>query len=467
MAQITMGKNPGARVDPFPELHPPLDAHAAAIEANRCLFCFDAPCTAACPTHIDVPRFIKKIATGNLRGSALTILNSNVLGLSCSRVCPVDVLCEGACVMVRDNHKPIEIGRLQRYAMDRFYEKPDPRWSTPSAITQTAKVGCVGGGPASLACAAELRGRGHAVTVVDNRPLPGGLNTYGVAEYKLRPQDSLLEVAMIRSLGVEFRQAMVGEVSTLEEIEKEFSLIFLGMGLGAMDCLGIPGESLPGVIDALRFIERYKTSPDFRVHGRVVVIGGGNTAIDAANAARRLGADEVHLFYRRSEREMPAFKSEYDRSKVEGVRFHWLAQPTEVIAFEGRAAAVRFVQTRLSEPEHGGRAAVVPVPGSQYDFACDMVIPAIGQARLTALLENTRGIAVKNGLVVVDRATGRTTNPRYFAGGDCINGGREVVDAVADGKRAALAMATQLSGEWLGKSEQGIVNSKSGTGNSE
>jgi glutamate synthase (NADPH/NADH) small chain len=178
----------------------------------------------------------------------------------------------------------------------------------------------------------------------------------------------------------------------------------------------------------------------------VVVIGGGNTAIDAANAARRLGAEDVHVFYRRSEREMPAFKSEYDRSKVEGVRFHWLAQPMEIIGFEGRAAAVRFVETRLGAPDDSGRGAVIPVTGSQYEFACDMVIPAIGQARLTTLLKYTRGIAVKNGLVVVDRPTGRTTNSRYFAGGDCINGGREVVDAVADGKRAALAMAARLEG---------------------
>jgi glutamate synthase (NADPH/NADH) small chain len=348
--------------------------------------------------------------------------------------------------MVRENYKPIEIGRLQRFAMDRFYEdggRGTP-WSVPTPITHTEKVGCVGGGPASLACAAELRRRGYAVTVIDNRPLPGGLNTYGVAEYKLRPQDSLREVEMIRAQGVEFRQALVGEAVSLEDIEKEFTLIFLGMGLGTMQRLGIPGESLHRVIDALRFIERYKTSPDFRVSGRVVVIGGGNTAIDAANAARRLGAEEVHVFYRRSEREMPAFKSEYDRSKVEGVRFHWLAQPLEIIGFEGRAAAVRFVGTRLGAPDASGRGAVIPVPGSQYEFACDMVIPAIGQARLTTLLENTRGIAVKNGLVVVDRPTGRTTNPRYFAGGDCINGGREVVDAVADGKRAALAMAAQL-----------------------
>jgi glutamate synthase (NADPH/NADH) small chain len=302
----------------------------------------------------------------------------------------------------------------------------------------------VGGGPASLACAAELRRRGYSVTIIDNRPLPGGLNTYGIAEYKLRPQDSLREVEMIRSLGVEFRGGLVGETVSLEQIEEEFTLIFLGMGLGTMQRLGIPGESLRGMIDALRFIERYKTAPDFRLEGRVAVIGGGNTAIDAANAARRLGAEEVHIFYRRTEREMPAFKSEYDRSKVEGVRFHWLAQPTEIVEFEGRAAAVKFVRTRLGALDHSGRCTVAPIPGSEYEFACDMVIPAVGQARLASLLENTRGVAVKDGLVVVDRPTGRTTNSPYFAGGDCVNGGREVVDAVADGKRAALAMAAKL-----------------------
>jgi NADPH-dependent glutamate synthase beta subunit-like oxidoreductase len=202
----------------------------------------------------------------------------------------------------------------------------------------------------------------------------------------------------------------------------------------------------PTHIDVPRFIERYKTSPDFRVSGRVVVIGGGNTAIDAA---RRLGAEEVHLFYRRTEREMPAFKSEYNRSKLEGVRFHWLARPSEVIGFEGRAAAVRFVKTRLGAADHSGRSAVIPVPGSQFEFVCDLVIPAIGQTRLAALLENTRGISVKNGRVV-DRPTGRTTNPRYFAGGGCINGGREVVDAVADGKRAVVALGLGIAVALLG-----------------
>ncbi|MBZ5723623.1 MAG: NAD(P)-dependent oxidoreductase [Acidobacteriia bacterium] len=430
----------------FPELHPALDAQSALAEANRCLFCFDAPCIAACPTHIEVPRFIKKIATGNLRGSALTIFDANILGLSCSRVCPVDVLCEGSCVMHRYNKKPIEIGRLQRYAMDQFYASGAGLPVRPAS--RIAKIACIGGGPASLACAAEVRRHGYAVTVFDNRPLPGGLNTYGVAEYKLRPSDSLREVELIRSLGVEFRRAEVGAAVAIEDLEKEFSFLFLGLGLGAMERMGISGEDLRGVVNALHFIERYKTSAEFEAGRRVVVIGGGNTAIDAANAARRLGSSEVHLFYRRSEKEMPAFSFEYEHSKVEGVQFHWLAQPVEILAENGRAVGVRFQEMRLREPDGSGRRHVEPVPGSRFDFACDMVIPALGQSRLVGMLQATRGIELQGGSIVVDRPTGQTGNPKYYAGGDCVNGGREVVDAVADGKRAARAIVEALS-PWL------------------
>jgi glutamate synthase (NADPH/NADH) small chain len=427
----------------FPELHPPLDSQSALAEANRCLFCFDAPCTGACPTHIDVPRFIKKISSGNLRGSALTILDANILGLSCSRVCPVDVLCEGACVLHRYNRKPIEIGRLQRHAMDHFYRGTGSLpWA--GAVTSRQPVACIGGGPASLACAAEMRRHAFGVTIFDDRPLPGGLNTYGVAEYKLRPSDSLREVELVRSLGVEFRQEEVGRTVSLDELEKEFTLIFLGLGLGAMEKLGIPGEHVSGVIDALHFIERYKTTPDFHVGARVVVIGGGNTAIDAANAARRLGAEEVHLVYRRTEKEMPAFPFEYDHSKIEGVRFHWLAQPVEIVEKQGRAVAVKFVETRLANPDASGRRLAEPVPGSYFEVACDMVIPAVGQSRFMGMLQESRGIALRGGSILVDRPTGQSSNPKYYAGGDCVNGGREVVDAVADGKRAALAMVDRL-----------------------
>jgi glutamate synthase (NADPH/NADH) small chain len=434
-------------LESFPELHPALDAQSALAESNRCLFCFDAPCTAACPTHIDVPRFIKKIATGNLRGSALTILDANILGLSCARVCPVNVLCEGSCVMLRYNSKPIEIGRLQRYAMDSFYASGIGLPACPGQAGGSAPhVACIGGGPASLSCAAELRRQGFAVTIFDNRPLPGGLNTYGVAEYKLRPSDSLREVDLIRSMGVEFRQTQVGTDVSLDDLEREYDYIFIGVGLGAMERLGIPGEDAHGVIDALRFIERYKTLPDFRVGRRVIVIGGGNTAIDAANAARRLGAEEVHLFYRRTEKEMPAFSFEYDHSKLEGVLFHWLAQPVEIVVSDGSVVAVQFVDTRLGEPDASGRRKPEPVSGTEFAVECDMVIPALGQSRLVGLLGGSRGIDVQNGIVAVDRPTGRTANPKYYAGGDCVNGGREVVDAVADGKRAALAMAEARRG---------------------
>jgi glutamate synthase (NADPH/NADH) small chain len=415
----------------FPDLHAALDNQSAIAEANRCLFCYDAPCTAACPTHIDVPRFIKKIATGNLHGSAMTILDANILGLSCSRVCPVDVLCEGNCVLHGYNKKPIEIALLQRYAMESNAGLP-ARTSNAQARRPALQVACIGGGPASLACAAELRKHGISVTVFDNRPLPGGLNTYGVAEYKLRPADALREVEMIRAMGVEFREAEVGSAVPLATLEQQFDFIFIGVGLGAMERLGIPGEHLPGVIDALRFIERYKTLPDFQVGRNVIVIGAGNTAIDAANAAVRLGAANVHLFYRRTEKEMPAFAFEYDRSKVEGVRFHWLAQPVEIVAEDGRVAAVKFVQTQLVDRKPQ------PIPGTEYEVACDMVIPALGQSRLTTQLP----VETSKGIIVVDRPTGRTSNPKYFAGGDCVNGGREVVDAVADGKRAALAIVS-------------------------
>lgn len=436
---------PPSNLSRFPDLHPAFSTQSALVEASRCLFCFDAPCTAACPTHIDVPRFIKKIATANVRGSALTILDSNILGLSCSRVCPVEVLCEGSCVMHRYNEKPIEIGRLQRFAMERFYE--NGARLPLNAQAQPHRVACIGAGPASLACAAELRRHGWQVTVFERRPLPGGLNTYGVAEYKFRPTDSLMEVDFVRSLGVEFRHADIGIEIALADLERDYDFVFLGLGLGMMDRLGIPGEDLIGVIDALQFIARYKTSASIDVGRTVAVIGGGNTAIDAANAARRLGADQVHLLYRRGEKEMPAFDFEYYRSKTEGVYFHFQVMP---VAIHGnsespaRVQAIECVRVELGEPDSSGRRRPQPIPESNLRIPCDMVIPSLGQARLTGLLENHGGIELKNGCVVVDRPTGRTGNPKYYSGGDCVNGGREVVDAVADGKRAALAIVKSM-----------------------
>jgi dihydropyrimidine dehydrogenase (NAD+) subunit PreT len=429
----------------FPEIHPPLDAQTALAEANRCLYCFDAPCSTACPTHIDVPRFIKRIAQGNLRGSALTILEANILGASCSRVCPVDVLCEGACVFHRYRQQPIQIGRLQRHAMDHFLSSFEMHGATirkRSATERKEKIGCIGAGPSSLACAAELRLRGFPVAVLEKRAFPGGLNTYGVAEYKLRSSDSLREIEMIRSLGVEFRFGQeVSSEGALADLEKEFRILFLGTGLGAMHKLNIPGENLRGVVNALDFIERYKTQGNVHVGRKVVVVGAGNTAIDAARAAVRLGAEQVRIVYRRGEQQMSAFPFEYRDSKQEGVLFDWWTVPVAIRPSETEETIQSLECVRV---EWSPAGVLERIPGSEFILPCDMVIPAIGQSSFLEFLETSRGIQLEGGQVRVDRGTGQTSNPRYFAGGDCINGGREVVDAVADGKRAALAIARVL-----------------------
>jgi glutamate synthase (NADPH/NADH) small chain len=422
----------------FRELHPPFAPQAAVIEANRCLNCFDAPCTAACPTHIDVPRFIKKIASDNLPGSAATILDANILGASCSRVCPVGVLCEGACVLNRHNQEPIQIGRLQRYAMDYFY-RHGARLSLEAAEPRSEKVACIGAGPASLACAAELRQRGFQVTVFDRKSLPGGLNTYGVAEYKLRAANSLREVELVRSLGVEFEHTEIGNESDLEQLESSFDVIFLGVGMGAMRKLGIPGEEHQGVVDALEFIASYKTGGRSSAGRKVVVIGAGNTAIDAANAAKRLGAEQVHIVYRRDEEHISAFDFEYEHAKQEGVSFVWNAQPISIHSQDGRLAAVELLRVQA-----GSGRSLTTLPGSNFQLECDLLIPAIGQSPLLEFLSRCRGVQLDHGRVVVEPRTGQTTNRKYFAGGDCVNGGREVVDAVADGKRAAIGISRSL-----------------------
>ncbi len=448
MSTATIPDDPLLR-ERFTPLKPALTAQAAVIEADRCLNCFDAPCTAACPTHIDVPGFIKRIATGNLRGSALRILDANILGASCARVCPVEVLCEGACVMHRQNRKPIQIGLLQRHAMDAF----DASGELPPALNKhnisgtgapgpasgtgvgNLRVACIGGGPASLACAAELKRRGAHATILERRALPGGLNTYGVAEYKLRATESLHEVEMIRRMGVELRFGVdVNSADALAELESEFDFLFLGVGLGAMQRLGIPGEESAGVMNALELIAAYKTGHLRELHGTVVVVGAGNTAIDAANAARRLGAETVYLLYRRSESDIGAFDFEYEHARQEGVQFLWRRQPLSVCSDAHGRLLLETVQVRAVD------RSLLPIPDSQYTIACDLLVPAIGQSPLAYLLEQLRGVSVREGRIEADPRTGRTANPRYYAAGDCVNGGREVVDAVAGGKRAALAI---------------------------
>jgi glutamate synthase (NADPH/NADH) small chain len=427
------------------EIEPGYSPQQALVESERCLYCFDAPCIAACPTGIDIPGFIRKIAGGNLAGAARTILQANVLGASCARVCPTAELCEGACVMLDRDQQPIKIGRLQRHAVDHVLERRIEVLSTPKKRSGR-KIAVIGAGPAGLGCAAELAQLGHGVTVFEKKALPGGLNTYGIAYYKLRPETSLAEVDLVRRLGVEIRTGVeVGKDISVPRLEKQFDAIFVGVGLGRTYRLNIPGEDLNGVVEALEFIEQLHTRPLHKVPigRRVAVIGCGNTAIDAVTQARRLGAERAIIVYRRGEADMPAYPYEYELGKADGCGFLFHALPVEVIGEKGRVTGLRLIRTRPN-----GRGGIETVAGSEFVESFDMVIKALGQeprsARLKSLFPRLK--LDRDGVVVRNFDTGRTSIPHVFAGGDCSNGGREVVNAVAEGKRAARGIHRYLGG---------------------
>ncbi len=432
------------RGQPFQELKPPLTADAALAEASRCLYCFDAPCTRACPTHIDVPAFIKKIGTGNLRGSARTILEANVLGASCARVCPTEVLCEGACVMNDLHARPIKIGQLQRHATDwamRHGVRP-----VSAGPRRAGRAAVIGGGPAGLACAAELLRLGHESVIYDAAPQPGGLNTSGVAEYKMTPDFSLREVGWLVEAGLQIKSGIkIGVDISIDELERQYDAIFVGVGLGRIGRLGIPGDELDGVVDAIDFISQLKLDrANARVGRRVVVVGGGNTAIDVVTQAQRLGAEEVTLIYRRGPEEMPAYAHEVQLAKESGCRFQFLQTPTRILG-RGKVEAIELSRMRLGAPDASGRRKPEPAGGAPVVVSCDMVIPATGQQPRSELLESLPGVRLDRGRVAVDERTMQTTNPRYFAGGDCVSGGQEVVNAVAEGKRAAAGIAAFIA----------------------
>lgn len=447
-----MLKDPATRLSPeqleknFADINPPLTEAQALEEGSRCLFCHDAPCIKACPTEIDVPQFIRQILTGNARGSARTILEANILGHSCARVCPTSVLCEGACVLNAQGKKPVEIGKLQRYAVDPVIANGTQLFKAGSA--NGYRVALIGAGPASLSCAAELRKRGYETVIFDANPQPGGLDTYGIAAYKMRAQDVEKEVAMVRALGVEIKSsAAVGKDISIAQLERDFDAIFIGIGLDATDDLRIPGEDLEGCRDAISFIEETKSKnfADVQIARGIAVIGGGNTAIDVVTAARRLGAEEVYMVYRRGPEEMSAFDYEYELAKKDMVAFVWQALPVRVIDDgHGRVVALECVRTERGSKDARGRASFVPTAGSEFRLDVGMVVKALGQKRKTDFLQQIAGLELKNGCVVVDARTMQTTNPKYFAGGDCVNGGGEVVDAVAHGKKAAAGIHQEL-----------------------
>jgi glutamate synthase (NADPH/NADH) small chain len=306
----------------------------------------------------------------------------------------------------------------------------------------------IGAGPASLSCAAELRKRGYETVIFDANPQPGGLDTYGIAAYKMRAQDVEKEIAMVRALGVEIRSGTaVGKDISLSQLARDFDAIFIGIGLGATDDLRIPGEDLEGCRDAISFIEetKSKTLAEVQVAKRIAVIGGGNTAIDVVTAARRLGAEEVYMVYRRGPEEMSAFDYEYELAKKDMVAFVWQALPVRVIDDgHGRVTALECVRTEKAGKDARGRNSFVPVTGTEFRLDVSMVIKALGQKRKTDFLQQIEKLELKNGCVVVDARTMQTTNPEYFAGGDCVNGGGEVVDAVAHGKKAAAGIHQAL-----------------------
>ncbi len=439
-----MSENAGWTADreALKESLPPLTQHEALVEATRCVMCFDAPCTHACPTHIDIPQFIKKIYTGNLRGSARTILESNLLGATCARVCPVQELCEGACVLGAE-HKPIAIGRLQRFAMDDFYSKGANL--APAVKSTGKKVAVVGGGPAGLSCAGELAKRGHDVTLFEKRNFAGGLSTFGIIGLREPVEIALAEVGMIQRLGVKLEtHREIGNDLTLAELQSKFEAIFLGLGLGATPNLGIAGEEF--ILDGLEYIEQSKMNGDaLKIGKNVVVIGAGNTAIDCATIAKRLGGGNVTMIYRRTANEMTAYPHEYDFIKKEGVRFEFLALPIRVRAKDGVVEGVECVRVSLGQKDASGRPSPQPMEGSNFLIPADQVVKAIGQEKPS--LAARLNLKTVKGYIGVDE-TLQTSLPGVYAGGDCIRaiGAASTVMAVQDGKMAARAMHERLVG---------------------
>jgi dihydropyrimidine dehydrogenase (NAD+) subunit PreT len=420
---------------------PPLTAHEAAVEADRCLYCYDAPCTHACPTHIDIPGFIKKIATRNLRGSAQAIYASNLLGATCARVCPVQELCEGACVLGSE-HKPIAIGRLQRHAMD--YARANGVMPRAKTSGDKRRIAVIGSGPAGLSCAGELALSGHEVTVFEKRALPGGLSTHGIIALREPVEVALEEARMIERLGVRMRTGVeFGKDVTLQEAREEFDAIVLSVGLGNTPALNIDGEE--SIVDGLAYIEASKIDAGSLYVGRnVVVIGAGNTAIDCATIAKRLGAERVTMVYRRTQREMTCYEHEYQFALSEGIEFRFLAQPARVILHEGKVAGLECLRVALGEPDASGRPAPMAVAGSEFTIEADQIVKAVGQHK--PVIATLLGLQTAKGYIAVG-ADFETSISDVYAIGDCIRarGAASTVMAVQDGKLAAAVIHRKLS----------------------
>ena len=423
----------------FADAHPPLSAVQALLEAERCYYCFDAPCMHACPTGIDIPSFIARIAQGNLRGAARTILEENILGGMCARVCPTEVLCEQACVRNTQEDKPVEIGALQRHATDDHFAAPGAPLFTRAAPSGK-RIAVVGAGPAGLACAHRLALLGHAVLLFDAGPRLGGLNEYGLAAYKTVGGFAQQEIDWLLSVGgIEVKSNhCLGRDVQLEALVREHDAVFLGLGLAGVNALGLGAEAEAASRAAVDFIAelRQATSPAVVPVGRrVLVIGGGMTAVDAAVQSRLLGAEEVSIVYRRGPEAMPASGREQQWAQHHGVTIRHWAAPQQLLLDGGRVRGMRFARTRLE----GDRLVET---GESFELAADVVLRAIGQSFVP---EPTAGaVALQDGRIATD-AQGQTSHPKIWAGGDCRHGGRDLtVEAVEDGKLAAIAIDRTL-----------------------
>ena len=429
----------------FADVAPRLSRTQALVEAERCLYCYDAPCTTACPTGIDVPAFIRRIADDNLRGAARAILDANPLGGTCARVCPTEVLCEQVCVRTAQQGKPVEIGRLQRYAVDAVMGRPLSALFPRAAATGLC-IAVVGAGPAGLACAVVLARLGHAVVIHDAKPKGGGLNEYGLASYKVADDFAQAELDWLLGIGgITLRTSWrLASAAQLAELRAGFDAVYLAVGLGQVAALGLPGEALAGVRDAVEFIAALRQAPDkaaLPVGRRVVVIGGGMTAVDAAVQSRLLGAEDVHMVYRRGPTEMGASAAEQQWAQTHGVTIHHGLAPEAVLAGDG-AHAGQAVAVRFARQAPGADGRWQPT-GEQHTLAADMVLKAIGQKLDVGLLAGT-GLKLQGGRIAADD-DGRTGVPGLYAGGDCRLGGRDLtVEAVQDGKRAAHAIHAQF-----------------------
>ena len=430
----------------FVDIHPPFETHnAALVEANRCLFCYDAPCTKSCPTSIDVPKFIKQITTENIKGSAHTIFSANIMGAGCSKVCPVEKLCEGSCVFNLMDEPPIPIAKLQRYSTEKAMKENWQLFNRKSQGTPlgdgSKRVAVVGAGPAGLSCAHVLSREGVDVTIYEKESKGGGLMTYGIAAYKVTPQFCEEEVNYILSLGgieIKYNQEL-GKNISLAQLKKEYDAVFLGIGVGVARQLEIPGEKLEGVVDAIKFIYEIRDNgySSVPVGDKVAVIGMGMTAIDAATQAKRLGAKEVTMVYRRTKDEMPCTQHELDIAMLDGCKIIWLAAPQKIKGAGGKVKQLVCSVMKLGEPDAGGRRSPVDT-GEIFTLDVDMVIKAAGQVPFEKLVKKYK-LDNKNGKLVIDKESA-TNIKGVFAGGDAVNGGKEVVDAVQAGKDGAKAI---------------------------